>query len=191
MTEPVTCPVTAGWAPHPTRTRAGRFGQFLSLLLFILSLAACAVDVTHKGLRPLTPSYPDSYRWHFGNPYDTLVVDVDSQQPTLAWESFPRLRYLSAAEGKSLNHIRNVTYELKISRADAGIVYERKGLTIPQHRVEKPLQTSTRYHWSVRAHFDLDGHPRVTGWGEMEVDVQSGGYVPRNIPYTFRTPPSR
>ena len=58
--------------------------------LLLSLLTACAVQVTSMGLKPEYPEYPECYIWLVGNPYDNVVLEVDSLQPTLKWESFPR-----------------------------------------------------------------------------------------------------
>lgn len=163
----------------------------LTLPLLMIIFAACTANVTYKGLKPLYPAYPDSYTWNSGNPYDNVVIEVDSLQPSLEWESFPRQRYILDKGGKMLDRIRNVSYELQIFGPASELVYERKGLSTPHHTVESPLQPLSKYLWSVRARFDLDGHPKVTGWGEMIIDVQAKDFVPRNVPYSFKTPEAK
>lgn len=163
----------------------------MGTLVPLFILAACAVQVTPIGLRPLYPEYPERYRWHYGNPYDKLIMEVDSLQPTLKWESFPRSQYLQAG-GNPPSRIRNVTYELQILGTESESVYERKGLPAPYHRVAPPLLPSTRYCWSVRARFDVDGQPRVTEWGKMTVVIEDIAHnAPRSLLYSFRTPEAK
>jgi hypothetical protein len=160
----------------------------LLLLLPLLLLAACAVQVTFKGLKPVYPEYPESYTWHYGNPYDLVCMEVDSLQPTLKWESFPRLRYLQGGTEKLQSRISNVTYELKVMGTASELVYVRKGLVEPSHKIEIPLLPLTKYLWSVRSRFELDGRPKVTGWGEMTIEVKAKNYLPQNFLYSFKTP---
>jgi hypothetical protein len=51
-----------------------------------------------------------------------------------------------------------------------------------------PLQPSMKYLWSIRSRFDLDGQPKVTGWGEMTIEVKAKNYLPQNSLYSFKTP---
>jgi hypothetical protein len=51
--------------------------------------------------------------------------------------------------------------------APAGIVYRRDGLASPTHTLETALSPGTRYFWTVRARFELDGRERVTEWGTI------------------------
>jgi len=155
-------------------------------------LAGCMVNAHFNGLKPVTPEYKESYS--FVGRYDesaTLSVEVDSLQPLLRWEAFPRPEYLPGDPGKLIATISNVTYELKILNLAAGVVYERKGLTTPYHKVEASLQTDTIYSWSVRAQFDLDGHPKVTRWSSMTVEVlgdKAQYSLPHDVPLRFKTP---
>jgi hypothetical protein len=168
-----------------------RVAQLLALPLFMIMLAACTANVTYQGLRPVYPAYPDTYQWDYAKPYDRVVKEVESLQPNLEWESFPRQRYLSTNAGKRFEQISNVTYELRIFGEASELVYERAGLIAPHHRIETPLQPSSRYHWSVRARFDFEGQSRVTQWSEMALDLHSSDFAPRKLPYPFKTPEAK
>ena len=162
---------------------------------FILCLAGlglvvgCAgrVSVPVSGLRP-----------HYPEP-SLKFVEVDSLQPTLSWEAFPRP--IDLGENGVKGRISNVTYDLRIWRADeesprgypAEIVYARRGLREPWHTIEQPLMTSTLYFWSIRARFELDGQPRVTQWGVTKLSypgVPPIRHVPHPDHYRFETPSS-
>ena len=47
------------------------------------------------------------------------------------------------------------------------LVYSKQGLTSPAHQLETPLEPDSRYFWTVRAHFTLDGKRRATEWSEQ------------------------
>ncbi len=109
--------------------------------------------------------------------YD-ITKYVDSIQPTLRWEAFPRPEDFKIERDKPIVSIQNITYELRIwlgkedfstgvvgGRFPDRLVYTRSGLTEPTHKVEILLEPDTLYLWTIRAHFDLDGNPRVTEWG--------------------------
>ncbi len=164
---------------------------------FILCLAGlglvvgCAgrVSVPVSGLRP-----------HYPEP-SLKFVEVDSLQPTLSWEAFPRPINLAVDKEEMRGQISNVTYDLRIWRADeespreypAEIVYARRGLRGPWHTIEQPLMTSTLYFWSIRARFELDGQPRVTQWGVTKRSypgVPPFRHVPHPDHYRFETPSS-
>jgi hypothetical protein len=67
-----------------------------------------------------------------------------------------------------MERVKNVRYDLVILelRDDARsiVAYRRVGLPNNEHRLEVPLKYDTRYAWTVRARFDLDGRQRVTEW---------------------------
>lgn len=154
-------------------------------------VAGCSAGVW--GLRP---EYPEvSYDFSL-NP---AFVEVDSLQPMLRWEAFPRLQDRELDRVGLLKQIRNVTYDLKIWRAEynrpAEVVYTQEGLRETSHKLEHPLKPSTKYFWTIRARFDLDGHPRVTEWGLTKAPLHPGGISPLRSPlvpnpnhYRFKTP---
>ncbi len=133
-----------------------------------------------------------------------MFSEVDSLQPTLSWEVFPRPIDLTVEKKGGFN---NVTYDLRIWRAEgsgrnrflehpAEIVYERRGLREPSHTIEQPLKPSSMYFWSIRARFDLNGQPRVTQWGLTKFQGLIGvvsilRYVAHPFYYRLKTPPSK
>lgn len=157
-------------------------------------LAGCMVNARFNGLKPITPEYQESFS--FVGRYDEstrLAVAVDSLQPLLRWQAFPRPEYLPSDPGKMIAKISNVTYDLKVTDPAAGLIYERFGLTVPYHRLETSLQPGTIYTWAVRAQFDLDGHPKVTRWSDMTVTVfgdKASYTIPHDVPLRFKTPAS-
>jgi hypothetical protein len=116
---------------------------------------------------------------------------VASLQPTLRWDPFPRPVDLAAAAAE-MARVRNVTYDLVIARernrAPAEIVYRRSGLPRADHRLEIALEPHARYFWTVRARFELDGRPRVTGWGSTHYQARDSVTAPSSLSYRFRTP---
>lgn len=145
-------------------------------------------------LKPLYPvpvqsidlrgAFLDKYKSSFGN---LQFVPVDSLQPTLQWEAFPRPLDVATAGGRAAR-FSDVRYEIALFDArltdlyyQPGMpIYRRSGLIEPSHRLETSLQPCARYFWSVRAHFKLDGWPRRTEW--------SGAYdvFPTTKPWEFR-----
>jgi hypothetical protein len=95
-------------------------------------------------------------------------VQVDSLQPVLQWKSFPTDKDIKADKTGELSRVSDVTYELKILRAQDSyqgeVVYTRTGLPEPSHKVERPLISLTRYFWSVRVRFRVDDEYRETEW---------------------------
>lgn len=132
---------------------------------------------------------------------------VDSLQPEFRWERFPRSGELGAGEMGPAPSVTSVSYELRVYRSNryfkhtyvqivpvgtipvplwetldvwnaASMVHERTGITQPHHRLELPLEPCTRYQWTVRARYALDGMPRVTEW--------AGAFPPDRAPWTLR-----
>jgi len=161
--------------------------------LAFLSLVACARPLEVAGLRPLSPE-----------PYN-LAPRLESLQPELRWESFPRPIDLDADRGGWVSRVQHVTYDLRIWRGVGDhsgyqdiypdeLVYARTALAMPEHTVETALASGTQYLWSVRARFELDGQLRVTPWGVLRLprqtlvdDSRSMSVPPRGY-YRFVTP---
>ena len=149
-------------------------------------LGGCAWPAA--GLRPL----PLLMR---GGP---ITREVDSRQPTLRWEAFPRPEDLKADKEGRLANARSVTYELRIWRGEynfpAEPVYVRTRLTEPIHTVEKELAPNTLYFWTIRAHFYFNGEPRVTQWGVLTLVPSPGtvdaraAQIPHPGYYRLKTP---
>lgn len=144
------------------------------VLALICALTGCqsppAPTVTVFGLWPEQP--PLRYRpynaWTGGNHYEW--PQLDSTQPELRWEAFPRPGDLAADTNGCFAQFKSVAYDLRIwrgisERQLAGeLVYARDALPKPCHRVEKFLPANSWYFWSVRARFDLIGQTRVSEW---------------------------
>lgn len=134
---------------------------------------------------------------------------VYSLQPTFRWEPMPgqHERGRGALSGSkpfiaaAPERIRNVRYDLKIWRVvgefPEEVVYEREGIEGTSHQIQQPLQPGTKYYWSVRARFELDGKTRVSEWS-LSMFPQSGsrtsarrtGQIPPSSYYRFKTPRS-
>lgn len=111
---------------------------------------------------------PDDHGIAYNKWKGIRFVKVDSLQPVLQWKSFPTAKDMKPDKTGELSRVSNVTYELKISRAQDSsqgeVVYSRTGLSDSSHKVERPLPPLTRYFWSVRVRFKLDDEYRETGW---------------------------
>jgi len=146
---------------HKIRARLWPLG-----LVFLIG--ACAPGAV-VGLRP---EYPPTGQLFRDAGYD--FVAVDSLQPTFRWESFPREQDLAADKAGIFGQVTAVAYDLQIWRAGytfqypAERVYAKQGLTETSHRIEQPLASATRYSWTVRARFLVNGEPRVTEWSMYE-----------------------
>lgn len=116
---------------------------------------------------------------------------VNTLQPTLRWEAFPRPADREGAPA-DMARVENVTYDLVVAReknlAPTQEVYRRQGLPAPEHRLEVTLEPGARYFWTVRARFTLDGATRVTGWGATSYEAREGMTAPSHHSYRFRTP---
>ncbi len=135
----------------------GFFGRSIRFILACSLLSACG-GVSVVGLHPENPPLVKRTLALFCD-----FVDVDSLRPTFRWRTFPGPRDDLA------DKVRDVTYELRVwtaSRDASGkLIYARQNLKTSSHKPEEPLEPSTRYLWSVRAHFFIDGNSRVTEWG--------------------------
>jgi hypothetical protein len=144
------------------------------------------------GLAPLIPGMPpqpltESHR-HYEEVEWTTVAGL---QPTLSWQAFPRDQDI-AASAAEMARVKSVRYDLLVAREHrslpAEIVYRREGLPGPVHTVETPLAPGTRYFWTVRARFELDGHTRVTEWSTIHTTQRGRVTSPSGLSYLFRTP---
>lgn len=97
-----------------------------------------------------------------------LYTPVDSLRPTLRWEAFPRPRDVKPQNESVLSRISDVSYDLKIWEATSGypsrLVYQGSGLSQPEHTLAYELAPHTRYYWTFRARYRLDGRAQATRW---------------------------
>lgn len=158
---------------------------------------------TAFGLAPVDPPLQHSWslrnsgaeaHWLNGDPALVPAMKwprVAGLQPTLRWQGFPRDSDRAAAP-EDMRRVRDVRYDLVIARehelAPAGIVYRRDGLPSPAHTLEQPLAHGTRYFWTVRARFELDGRERVTEWGTVSFLASEWLTPPSEFSYRFETP---
>ena len=99
---------------------------------------------------------------------------VDSTQPILKWQSFPREDHYKFKKNQQIiNNISDVSYDLKILEARGGgikhvwgfkLVYDREGLPEPMHKLEYTLKPDTKYYWSFRAKYKFNGETKITRW---------------------------
>ena len=106
---------------------------------------------------------------------------VISLQPVLRWEPFPRPRDRNLANAAVLARISDISYDLKIWEVSDGyparLVSDVSGLADAQYRPVLPLKPATRYFWTFRAKYRLDGKVQVTRW------AFSG--IPSNVPAEY------
>jgi len=137
------------------------------LLLLTLPLTACSIKASTLGLKPL---YPEN-RISFGglNDSEILFTEVDSLQPLLRWEPFPTPEDKELYREEVFESIKNIRYDLRIWLSDNDspglLLYSEAGLPEPQFKLQKPLLYCSKYFWSVRARFEVEGKTRVMDWG--------------------------
>lgn len=193
-----------GQAYHMRRTTG------LLTMMALGLLAGCGIKAPVSGFRPVFPELTTSFKGAL------TWSKVDSLQPTLRWEPFPGSDEPSLGDFRrdvkpfvpvDPSAVRDLTYELRIWRVENGVprevVYERKGIQASSHRLERPLEPNTKYYWSVRARFEVDGKFRVSEWsmsthpciyypdlfhcGNREV-ARLRGMIPSINYYRFKTP---
>lgn len=129
-------------------------------------------------------------------------VEVDSVQPTLQWESFPRDHGLIDTDCQH-QQITDVRYELRVFNTIAppsgplGMlipskqVYSARNISEPYHKIKNKLDICSYYFWTVRARFKLDGRFRVTewagafnviGWNEKPWNLRHGLHTYKALP---------
>jgi len=156
---------------------------FVTILCSLL--VGCGKEASVYGLKPDYPIARHNYI-----DADIAFVTVDSLRPALRWEAFPR-----SQDSELAGRATNVTYELqvwKIGESDQGaeLVYERTALPNPFHAIERSLSPSTKYLWSIRARFELDGQTRLTEWGRPSQSFffRRLNVIPNLYLYRFETP---
>ena len=105
-------------------------------------------------------------------------AEVRSLRPTFAWQPFPGWVEIPQGHGPEpppmtvpfvpadLERVRNVTYEIQI-RDGGNLVYARRDLPEPRHRIGHVLEPGTTYRWAIRAWFELDGETRASEWSQL------------------------
>jgi hypothetical protein len=140
-----------------------------------------SVSVPHYVLSPIYPVLESCFfcgEFPFSRPHSTEnrlgFVEVNSVQPILRWERFPRDYDLIDTEGRD-HQITDVRYDLRVfDKAEmakerkflvpAQLVYGVRDITKAYHKIETGLNMCGEYFWTVRARFKLDGRVRVTEW---------------------------
>jgi hypothetical protein len=146
---------------------------------------------TAVGLAPIHPPNRGQLTGDIvmGNLFEWTTVD--SLRPTLRWQAFPRPSDIAKAPG-DMGRVRNVRYDLVIAReenlAPADIVYRGDALASPEQALPISLRPRTRYFWTVRARFELDGRERVTEWASTNYWIREQVTAPSIFSYRFKTP---
>ena len=161
---------------------ANLFAGFLACLWAVI-IAGCGKP-SIVGLHPDEP--PATKK---GMSLQTDFVEIDTLKPTFRWHPLAIGTDLPEDQGSA--RIDRITYEIRIWRtvsSDAGkLVYQRTQLTTTAHQLEQALDYGTRYYWSVRAHFDIDGKNRTTEWTLAGYLLRSDS-VPNESCLRFKTP---
>lgn len=140
--------------------------------------------------RPIYPELEYTSLWysmrHFEPGVRIRYTLVDSLEPLLKWETFPRPRDLRPANAAVLNEITDVTYDLKLWEATndfpTRLVYDISGLPTPQWRPTVPLQAGTKYFWTVRARYKLANQLQTTRWAFSNIPSNVPGDYPQRQP---------
>ena len=194
------------WLPYYMELMREDFEQaYIYLARKAVEEAFLVVDIpqAHWSTRAycmLQPLYPE-YEYGFF-PLQGKHAVVDSLQPTLRWEAFPRSKDGEDKKTGFAGRVSDVSYDLEIREAEDGrpgkSVYVRHGLPYPYHELEFPLKPQSTYFWTVRARFLLDDRRHVTRWSYSRWPVNPVApdiltctldHVPESNYYRFRTPP--
>lgn len=130
--------------------------------------------VPHYVLSPIYPELDICFWCDIRAKGNLEFVKVDSVQPTIRWESFPREHDLIDADGQP-HQISDVRYELQIFDVGlpekssivlvpAQLIYVARDIAEPYHKIENVLDACKAYFWTVRARFKLYGRLRVIEW---------------------------
>lgn len=143
------------------------------------------------GLKPLYPPTRGTLTGDklFGSHFEWTTVN--STRPTLHWQTFPRESDLVSAP-EEMGRVSNVRYDLVVAEesnmSPGKVVYRRYGLTTASHKLKVTLKKRTRYFWTVRSRFDLDGRERLTEWSSAHYMARQGITAPSVFSYRFKTP---
>jgi hypothetical protein len=147
----------------------------------------------------LQPFYPEHKGIEFfSGGLKLKYPKVDSLQPTLEWEAFPREKDINGDKKGILTRIDEITYDLNIWKEEDFIqndpLYTRQGIEKPEHKIEITLEQSKKYFWTFRARLKFDDQYRVTKWAHsripyepIEEDPCNLNYIPATHYYRFKT----
>lgn len=151
-------------------------------------LAAAATGCGKPALVGLVPDYPVvRKKWYS---LVTEFVEVDSLTPTFRWQP---LDIVLVAPLPPIEYARvdHVNYEIRIwrtvTKSTGKLVYVQDRLAATEHRITRSLSPGTRYYWSVRAHFEVNGRHRMTEWALAGYLLRSET-VPNESCLRFKTP---
>jgi len=132
---------------------------------------------------------------------NAVEPQTQSGQTELRWEAFPSARALDGS-GLAAADISNVSYEVRIQQIelkefafslypayDQLLLFTARDVVEPRFTVPFVMPSCGSVIWSVRAHFTLNDHPRVTEWagsyytsiGMVATTVMSKSTLPPHI----------
>ena len=165
--------------------------------MFLLYLFKVDSIWSGEGHCMLKPYFPELLGIGFFS-HQERFPKIDSLQPTLKWEPFPREKDKEADQAGILKRISDIAYELRIWKGKNGapdeLIYVRQELPLPEHKLETLLEPSTEYFWTVRASFKLGGLKRLTKWSHARLPFPPGpdpcleNTIPLYHYYRFKTP---
>lgn len=132
---------------------------------------------------------------HF-NPLGGLnFTSVDSLNPVLSWEAFPRQADLKNNPEIGIM-VKDVVYDLTVSQVDKKtsrtiLAYSSQGLIKTTHKIEKALSPGQEYIWAVRPRFNLLGAERSLPWSKVTYNTDACGIFASpayDYSYRFKTP---
>jgi hypothetical protein len=148
--------------------------RVVDTLVLGTAMTAAAESVAVCGLAPIAP--PPAA----GDP-----VAVDTLSPTLEWSAMPDAPSLRPPATAT-----DIRYDLRVwkmvdDRAE-DLVVERFGLAQTRHVFDAPLAGSSRFAWTVRMRYVVDGRVRATPWSAADlvrVPQHHGTGVPYYLPH--------
>ena len=130
------------------------------------------------------PKYPELHRetcflcktWS-----NHAFTEIDTLRPEFRWQ--PLVGVEQSGDNKVFEKIQGVNYEIRLFTAQQQILFalgnrivpalldgptlRRSDLVEPRHQFEQSLAPCTKYFWTVRADFRIDGRPRLTEWANL------------------------
>lgn len=98
---------------------------------------------------------------------------LDEKQTTFKWSPLP------SSLQSIKDQLADISYDFRIYEAEyegeqflpSKLIYQKRNIQKPQHKVDSSLNLCGRYFWTARARFMLNGHPRVTEWARWSLGV--------------------
>lgn len=132
------------------------------------------------------------------NPLGGLTfTSVDSLNPVLSWDAFPR--QIDLENNPEIGStVKDVIYDLEVSQVEkktnrTKLAYSRQGLKETSHKIEEALSPGQEYIWAVRPRFNLLGSERSLSWSKVTYDTDACGIFASpayDYTYRFETPKS-